>query len=374
MEPESSRLTIIITSYNYARFLPAAVESALSQTLPCEVIAVDDGSTDGSLAVLEQYRDRIRIIAKANAGEASSIFTGVRHASGTWIIVLDSDDVLYPDCADVVAAHIAGNVSKLQWRLDTIGPNGEDRHMTFPHYPRSMNPDEIYRANIEEAGFTYSVTSGSAYSREYLLRVLPVPDVRFDHNVDGYLNRLAPLYGDVVTIPRVLSAYRVHGSNFWARSDKSKVYSSYLQDELARQDVFEQHAARRGIAVPEDALLRNFGHLENRLLSLRLSREAHPIPGDTKWRVLAAGLVAALGRAKGFSLLERAAWIVYLTLAAFSPVVLLKPLLARLRGITARPRLLKVLLALSRSSRSSGSRAAKPPGSDYITTDAMARR
>ena len=59
-------ISIVIVSYNYKRYLPLAVESALRQTLACEVVVVDDGSTDGSLAALAPYRNKVKVIEKQN--------------------------------------------------------------------------------------------------------------------------------------------------------------------------------------------------------------------------------------------------------------------------------------------------------------------
>lgn len=62
-------VSVIIPVFNAERFLAQAIDSVLSQTYPdVEVIAMDDGSTDGSARVLETYRNRVRIVAQANAG------------------------------------------------------------------------------------------------------------------------------------------------------------------------------------------------------------------------------------------------------------------------------------------------------------------
>lgn len=57
--------SVVITNHDYAAYLGAAVDSALAQTWPdTEVVVVDDGSTDGSLALLKRYGDRIRLVAQ----------------------------------------------------------------------------------------------------------------------------------------------------------------------------------------------------------------------------------------------------------------------------------------------------------------------
>ncbi|HCA58980.1 MAG TPA: hypothetical protein DEP46_13490, partial [Blastocatellia bacterium] len=91
-------VSAIIPNYNYARYVGEAVESALGQTYPnIEVIVVDDGSTDNSLEVLEQYRDRIKIIAQKNSGVCVARNRGVAESEGEYIAFLDADDVWLPE-------------------------------------------------------------------------------------------------------------------------------------------------------------------------------------------------------------------------------------------------------------------------------------
>jgi cellulose synthase/poly-beta-1,6-N-acetylglucosamine synthase-like glycosyltransferase len=110
-------LSIVITNYNYERYLSIAVESALAQSPPRQVVVVDDGSTDRSRSILSEYGDRIEIIEKENGGQASAFYAGFLAATGDVIIFLDADDLLYPSCADVVRNHLVPGASKVQFRL-----------------------------------------------------------------------------------------------------------------------------------------------------------------------------------------------------------------------------------------------------------------
>ena len=90
-------VSIIISSYNYARFLPEAIDSALNQSYPnTEVIVVDDGSTDGSPGILAGYSDRIHAILKENGGQASALNAGFQASRGSVVLFVDSDDRLLP--------------------------------------------------------------------------------------------------------------------------------------------------------------------------------------------------------------------------------------------------------------------------------------
>lgn len=89
-------VSIIIANYNYARFLPEAIESALAQTHPAiEVIVIDDGSRDDSIAVANRYD--ISVLAQENQGVCAARNNAAAVARGKYILFLDADDLLFPD-------------------------------------------------------------------------------------------------------------------------------------------------------------------------------------------------------------------------------------------------------------------------------------
>ena len=90
-------VSIVITTYNHARFLAESIESAFGQTVrPAEVIVVDDGSTDDPGAVVSQYL-QVQLIRQPNQGLASARNTGWRAAHGRYVVFLDADDRLLPE-------------------------------------------------------------------------------------------------------------------------------------------------------------------------------------------------------------------------------------------------------------------------------------
>ena len=95
---KNKSVTIIIPCYNAASWLSATVESALAQTWPHkEIIIVNDGSTDTSLAIAQSFATRgVRVIDQKNRGAASARNAGLRAASGAFIQFLDADDLLAP--------------------------------------------------------------------------------------------------------------------------------------------------------------------------------------------------------------------------------------------------------------------------------------
>lgn len=96
------RFSIIIPSYQQKDFLPDAIESALAQTYKdTEIIVIDDGSTDGSLAIAQKYP--VKVIKQSNRGLASARNTGIMNATGEYILPLDADDILYENCVEIMA-------------------------------------------------------------------------------------------------------------------------------------------------------------------------------------------------------------------------------------------------------------------------------
>ena len=103
------KVSVIIPGYNVEAYLRECLDSVLNQTLrDIEIICVDDGSTDGSAAILAEYaaRDsRVRIVTQQNAGAGAARNAGLALAKGEWLSFLDADDVFDGSMlADMLAA------------------------------------------------------------------------------------------------------------------------------------------------------------------------------------------------------------------------------------------------------------------------------
>ena len=102
------RFSTVITTYNRVDLLKRAVDSALGQTVPNEVIVVDDCSTDGTEAYMQRLGDRVVYQRnQTNQGHSKSVNLGVERATGDWIKPLDDDDYLAPTCLEVMQGAIA---------------------------------------------------------------------------------------------------------------------------------------------------------------------------------------------------------------------------------------------------------------------------
>jgi len=226
------KLSLIIVNYNYFYFVRQAIESALAVHWPDkEVIVVDDGSTDDSRSIIEEFRDRVTIIFQPNGGQSSACNVGFNCCSGDVVIFLDSDDALFPSVANTVMKVWHNHVSKVQYSLAVVDRDLRPLGLCWPRYAALPTPETIRDTQRKTGHYLQSPTSGNAWAHRFLRRVTPLPVRRGDatgyqsgHNgdcrvpsMDGYLSRLAPYFGNVVCIndaePQGL--YRLHGSNYY---------------------------------------------------------------------------------------------------------------------------------------------------------------
>ncbi|HEX9077055.1 MAG TPA: glycosyltransferase family A protein, partial [Anaerolineae bacterium] len=97
-DPDRCRVSVVIPSYNHARYLRDAIRSVIAQTYrDFEIIIVDDGSSDDTPQVVAGFGNAVRYIRQENRGLAGARNTGVRAARGAFIGLLDADDIWMPE-------------------------------------------------------------------------------------------------------------------------------------------------------------------------------------------------------------------------------------------------------------------------------------
>jgi glycosyltransferase involved in cell wall biosynthesis len=233
-------VSIVVNNYNYARFLRAAIDSALAQTYPrTEIVVVDDGSSDDSRNVIAEYADRVVAVMKDNGGQASAFHAGLRASHGDVIVFLDADDVLLPHALErAVKPFEDPVVAKVHWPLRIIDAEGRPTDEMLPP-ARDVLPEGDLRATLVAHGpdsYLSSPSSGNAWSRSFLEQVLPaVIESDYRRGADGYLITLAPLFGTIRAVHEPLSLYRSHGNNqFWSGGMDRRIRGSLSRFE-ARQ-------------------------------------------------------------------------------------------------------------------------------------------
>jgi len=99
----NSKVSVIIPVYNSEEFLIDSIESVINQTYSdIEIIAINDGSTDGSLKILKQYENKIIIINQKNMGLAEAVNAGIKKMSGNWLKWLSPDDILLSNAIQIL--------------------------------------------------------------------------------------------------------------------------------------------------------------------------------------------------------------------------------------------------------------------------------
>ena len=115
-----AKISIIVPVYNVETYLPQCLNSLIGQTYKnLEIICVNDGSTDGSLAILREYAERdgrVKIVSKENKGASVARNTALDTATGAYLMFVDSDDWLEPDtCELALDAMEERNVDLVMW-------------------------------------------------------------------------------------------------------------------------------------------------------------------------------------------------------------------------------------------------------------------
>jgi glycosyltransferase involved in cell wall biosynthesis len=136
-------VSVVLPFYNGAGFIRESLDSVLAQTFhDYEIMCVDDGSTDASLAILDEYRQHVLLFRQANAGQGAARNAGVRHASGRYVAFIDQDDRWYPWKLkqQVLALEADPEVVLVHCNSDRMDAQGRvvQRGATLEEHPRAM--------------------------------------------------------------------------------------------------------------------------------------------------------------------------------------------------------------------------------------------
>jgi glycosyltransferase involved in cell wall biosynthesis len=231
------RVSIIIPVYNAEKYIQECIESALNQTYPdIEVIAVNDGSKDNSLKILEQYSNKIRIISKENGGTASALNVGIKTMTGEWFKWLSADDVLYPNAVEelILAAKSLPNRKFILYsNYEIIDSDGKIMNtviesnynkldlfnlnvILLDHFIGNGTTSLIHKSTIEECGM-FNENIGYKEDYELWLRFCVLC------NCGLYL------------VPKVLAKYRKHEKQL----TKEKLEVSLFQSNQIQDMIFD---------------------------------------------------------------------------------------------------------------------------------------
>ena len=209
---ENGLVSVVIPVYNSEKFLAECIESVLNQTYKnIEIIAINDGSTDDSLKILETYSDKITIISQKNQGLASALNAGIKTMKGYWFKWFSPDDVMYPKTIKTLV-HTAetqqdNTIIYSNWEL--IDENGKKLRDFFEN---DYNDLDTFEFNLrlldnQQINVNTSLVPFSLIKQGCSIRDLDDP-VAIDYD---FFLRAGILYEtNFFLIPKNLIKYRIH--------------------------------------------------------------------------------------------------------------------------------------------------------------------
>jgi len=148
------RVSVVIPTYNYARYVPEAIDSVLAQSFEgLEVIVVDDGSTDRTAEILRAFGGQLRDIRQEHRGLSAARNTGIRAARGQYVAFLDSDDLWLPEKVSLQVARLdaepeVGLVYGEALFFDDSTPATLTPHSHFGPHPSGRILSWLVRQNV----------------------------------------------------------------------------------------------------------------------------------------------------------------------------------------------------------------------------------
>lgn len=243
------RTSILINNFNNARFLAQCVESALGQTIRAsEIIVYDDGSTDGSLDLLNGYGSQITVLRGPRgrgtpmANQAEAIQRAFAASSGDFIFLLDADDAFAPDkiSSYLPAFSRSPKVIMVQapmWKIDEAG-----EPLGLEYDPRRHADNYLSYIYATNDINIYYPTSALAFRRSYLEKRFPLD---FSDGLplwpDGRLSLVAAHFGEIVTLAEPHTLWRRH-----PRSHTVVTKTSVYQQARLNVRFYNAFCARHG--------------------------------------------------------------------------------------------------------------------------------
>lgn len=223
--------SVVITNYNYGKFLPEAIDSALNQSLtPLEIIVVDDGSTDDSCDVVAtRYGQHplLKLVRQSNRGQLAAFQTGIASVRGDIVALLDADDIWEPHYLERVAEVYARapspdfvytNMSFFGARSGTVLTDQRAGDLGLSVLLGAFNT--IWQG---------APTSGNSLRRELAVRLTRLPDTIIEAwrtRADDCIVCGADILGArKYHLPEALVRYRTHEQNAWLGKKQDPVAS-----------------------------------------------------------------------------------------------------------------------------------------------------
>jgi glycosyltransferase involved in cell wall biosynthesis len=276
-------ISVVMPIFNAERFLAEAMDSLLAQTYPhFEIIAVDDGSTDTSVAILERFAQkdsRVRVVRQEHAGISAAMNRGIALSTRPWIARMDADDVAAPDrfARQLTAARQQPHVvvwGSFAEHINTVG--------RVLGLSRTGPTSEEAFDRLRAAGKDIFVVNPTAMLRRDIVERVGGYDGRFTCCEDFELFDRMAEHGPIIAIAEPLVQYRVHATSV-----------SMQKFFTMRRFAHYVHARQNARLAGQELTLEQFKQNEKRRSTIR--RTAATIHSCSNYFYRRAGLAAAEG-------------------------------------------------------------------------------
>jgi hypothetical protein len=315
-------VSVLVCSYNYERFVGQTISSALAQTWPrTEVGVVDDGSTDGSWAVIESFGSKVKAIRRANGGQGAAYNTCLAASRGDWVIWLDCDDLLDPDCIARCMEHVvADDVHKVAFPMRVVDAEGRPTGYTIPY---TMHAGHVGPTLRRFGTYGGPPGSGNLYRRTTLEPYFPLDEREWAMCADTVPFVVAAALGRVAASAEPLGCYRIHRKANVALGLFGNQLGTLI-DTLVLDD--RRRAAAMALVRPvlpgaAQPLAATPTQVRTRVISWRVARATHPYAGDSA-RALMAMAWQGLRAWPGYRALDRAVQLAWTAAVLWLPLSL----------------------------------------------------
>lgn len=302
-------LSVVISCYNYGRFLRAAIDSVLNEDIGAEIIVVDDCSTDDSRDVIRSYGDRIiPVFQTHNQGHGAAFNAGWARATGELVYFLDADDFVLPGALRKALSLHEPGVLLHHFRMRYANEAGELAGV-HPAMQVPLGVGDVSRQLRMQGRYFTNVTSGLIFTRDALQKVMPMDPEAYRMSAEGYLVSVIPLYGATRAHELQLSAYRLHTAQNWkVQTDFGARARKGMRHDCHRYAAIRAHAEKLGLPVSETLGDADLDHLNDRLISLSFDPDQHPIEGDSLGHVVRLAKAARPEGTGAISNITRLVW------------------------------------------------------------------
>lgn len=246
MRPEFS---VVIPSYNHARYIGGAIESVISQTFKdWELIIIDDGSPDNSVELIKQYKDpRIRLLTQENHDAPYTINRGMKEAKGNYISILNSDDLFESNKLEECRKYLVEGNDFVFGKLKAIDENNnpmsekDERVVWINRRLNNSNKPDTLEKLLQNINYLVT-TSNFAFSRKVLEKVGFFHEkLHIAHDFD-YLIRIFEKGLKIKFIPKYLTDYRMHSDNTLSKGRNE----AYLEPTYSIVRIIRNNPEMRG--------------------------------------------------------------------------------------------------------------------------------